>query len=92
MRRSAEPVPHCLRFPGIPHVEQVKEQVMNWDQIAGRWKQMTGQVRAKWGELTDDELEQVAGDRDRMVGLIQAKYGDTKDDAERKIDEWMRGL
>lgn len=65
---------------------------MNWDQIAGRWKQLQGKARSKWGEVTDDELEEVAGDRDRMVGLIQQKYGDNKADAERKIDDWVRGL
>ncbi|ABA80449.2 CsbD family protein [Rhodobacter sphaeroides] len=65
---------------------------MNWDQIAGRWKQIKGEARAKWGELTDDELEQVDGDRERMVGLLQTKYGDNKADAERKVDDWMRGL
>ena len=65
---------------------------MNWEQIAGGWEQFQGQARAKWGELTDDELEQVAGNRDRMVGLIQQKYGDNKADAERKVDDWMRRL
>jgi len=29
---------------------------MNWDQIAGNWRQFTGKVKEKWGKLTDDDL------------------------------------
>ena len=61
---------------------------MNWDQIKGKWSQMQGAVRSKWGELTDDEVAEAAGERDRMVGLIQEKYGVAKEEAERQVDEW----
>ena len=33
---------------------------MNWDRIAGNWKQAKGKVKEQWGKLTDDELDQVA--------------------------------
>jgi uncharacterized protein YjbJ (UPF0337 family) len=36
---------------------------MNWDQIEGKWKQLTGSARARWGKLTDDDWETVAGKR-----------------------------
>ena len=29
---------------------------MNWDQVEGKWRQYRGQVREKWGELTDDDV------------------------------------
>ena len=29
---------------------------MNWDQVAGNWKQFQGTVKEKWGKLTDGEL------------------------------------
>lgn len=63
---------------------------MNWDQIAGRWKQFTGKVRENWGELTDDEVDQIAGKRDQLVGKIQTKYGIAKEEAERQVDEFER--
>ena len=44
---------------------------MNWDQIAGSWKEMMGAARTKWGEITDDDWTQIAGRRDEMVGTIQ---------------------
>jgi uncharacterized protein YjbJ (UPF0337 family) len=65
---------------------------MNWDQIKGKWSQMQGAARSKWGELTDDEVAQAAGERDRMVGLIQEKYGVAKEEAERQVDEWSSAL
>ena len=34
---------------------------MNWDQVKGNWKQMTGQAREQWGKLTDDDLQEAAG-------------------------------
>lgn len=62
---------------------------MNWDIIKGNWKQMTGSVQSKWGELTGDEIDQAKGDRDRLAGLIQERYGVAKDEAERQIDAFI---
>ncbi|TVP70332.1 MAG: CsbD family protein [Rhodobacteraceae bacterium] len=61
---------------------------MNWDQIKGKWTQVKGSAKAKWGELTDDELDQAAGERDKLVGKIQEKYGIAKEEAEKQVDEW----
>jgi len=62
---------------------------MNWDEIAGNWKQMKGQLREQWGELTDDELETVRGRRDQFEGLLQKKFGLVKEEAKRQIDEFQ---
>jgi uncharacterized protein YjbJ (UPF0337 family) len=59
-----------------------------WDRVAGNWKQLKGEVRSRWGELTDDEVEEAAGERDKLVGKIQERYGITKDEANKQIDEW----
>jgi uncharacterized protein YjbJ (UPF0337 family) len=58
---------------------------MNWDQIQGNWKQMTGKVRETWGKLTDDELSKIAGQRDQLVGTIQKRYGIAKEEAEEQV-------
>ena len=62
---------------------------MNWDQIQGNWKQMTGKVKEKWGQLTDDDLRIVGGNVDQLVGKIQQKTGEAKDAIERHISEIM---
>ena len=61
---------------------------MNWDRIAGNWKQMKGALRERWGKLTDDELDRMAGQRDQLVGKIQERYGCARDDAESQVREW----
>ena len=53
---------------------------------------MTGYVREKWGELTDDEITEMNGEREKMVGQIQAKYGIAREEAEQQVDEWAEGV
>ncbi len=65
---------------------------MNWDQMAGKWKQVKGQVREKWGKLTDDDLDVIAGRRDQLIGRLQERYGLARDEAERQADAFAAGL
>ncbi len=58
---------------------------MNWDQVAGNWKQLKGTVQEKWGKLTDDDLDVVAGKRDQLIGKVQERYGITKEEAEKEF-------
>ena len=61
---------------------------MNWDMVEGKWRELKGSVQAKWGKLTDDEIDQINGNREKLAGKIQAHYGKTKEEVEREIDEW----
>ena len=65
---------------------------MNWDQVQGKWKQMTGEVRTRWGKLTDDDLHTIGGEKDKLVGRIQERYGIQKEQAQREVDEWNNSL
>lgn len=61
---------------------------MNWDRIEGNWKQLSGQVKAQWGKLTDDDLTQIAGRREALEGKIQERYGLAKDEVKRQVDKF----
>lgn len=63
---------------------------MNWDIVEGKWSQLKGSLRQKWGKLTDSDLETVRGEKDKFVGLLQERYGKRKDEAEQEVDEWLR--
>ncbi len=65
---------------------------INWDIISGKWKQLGGDIKQRWGDLTDDELMEVAGNRDILAGKIQERYGIAKEDANKQIDDWADKL
>jgi uncharacterized protein YjbJ (UPF0337 family) len=65
---------------------------MNWDRIQGEWKQLTSQVKTKWGKLTDDDLKVASAKKDDFVGKIQERYGILRDEAEKQVDEWLAKL
>jgi uncharacterized protein YjbJ (UPF0337 family) len=65
---------------------------MNWHIIEGKWHEMSGTIRQRWGELTDDEIQQVAGKQERLEGLLKQKYGLTQEAAAKQIDEWADSL
>jgi len=64
------------------------EIVMDWNRVEGNWKQVKGQVKEKWGKLTDDDLTAINGRRDQLEGKIQERYGLAKDQAKKEIDDW----
>lgn len=61
---------------------------MNWQQVKGGWKEVKGQVKGRWGRLTDDDLTAIAGDHERLLGRLQRRYGLTQEEAQRQIDEF----
>ncbi len=63
---------------------------MNADILKGKWTEMKGEVKVKWGKLTDDDMTQIEGYEERLLGLLQKRYGYSKDQAEREYSEFMR--
>ncbi len=62
---------------------------MNEEQLKGNWKQFSGSVQKKWGELTDDDLHQIEGNRKKLVGKVQERYGKSKEAAEKEVDAYF---
>jgi uncharacterized protein YjbJ (UPF0337 family) len=73
---------HRNRPPTRPGVE-----AMNWEQIRGNWEKAKGELKVRWGKLTDDDVAQIGGERDKLVGRLQELYGITKEEAEKQVDE-----
>jgi uncharacterized protein YjbJ (UPF0337 family) len=65
-----------------------KEAVMDWNRVEGNWKQVKGQVKEKWGKLTDDDLTAINGKREQLEGKIQERYGVAQDQARKDVDDW----
>lgn len=62
---------------------------MNDDIMKGKWQQLRGDIRKRWGQLTDSDLDQVQGDREKLAGLLQERYGYAKEEASREVDEFL---
>ncbi|MFW6009390.1 MAG: CsbD family protein [archaeon] len=56
--------------------------------LKGKWKQVKGDVKSRWGKLTDDDLKEIEGNREKLIGKIQERYGINKEQAEREYNEW----
>lgn len=65
---------------------------MNKDIFEGKWKQLKGQIKVRWGKLTDDDLDVLEGHSQYLVGKLQERYGLTKKKAEEEIAEFKRKL
>jgi uncharacterized protein YjbJ (UPF0337 family) len=63
---------------------------MNDDILAGKWKQLRGQVQQKWGDLTNDDLDRIKGTQKEFEGLLQERYGYTKERASQELNTWLK--
>ncbi|MBG6286071.1 MULTISPECIES: CsbD family protein [Pseudomonas] len=65
---------------------------MNTDVIKGKWKQLSGSLKEKWGKLTDDDLQAADGHAEYLVGKLQERYGWTREKAEEEVRDFSRHL
>jgi uncharacterized protein YjbJ (UPF0337 family) len=52
-----------------------EDSEMNADIIKGKWKQINGRIKERWGNLTDDDLDVAEGHSEYLVGKLQERYG-----------------
>lgn len=98
-RRSAEPESPCSGTPALqPPRCSVSLEVartlnhhrsMDNNVFSGKWKQFKGNVKDKWGKLTDDDVERVEGKWENLVGRIQERYGKSRDEADKEAREYF---
>lgn len=62
---------------------------MNADQLEGKWMQLKGELKQRWGKFTDDDLQLIEGNYDKFVGKAQERYGDKKEEIMKWADEWQ---
>jgi uncharacterized protein YjbJ (UPF0337 family) len=55
--------------------------------MKGKWNQLKGEVKRKWGQMTDDDLLQVEGNMDKLIGKIQERTGEQRDAIRQWLDE-----
>jgi len=60
---------------------------INAQELQGQWNSLRGQVKKKWGQLTDDDLQIHGGNIDQLVGKIQQKTGEGREAIETFLSE-----
>jgi uncharacterized protein YjbJ (UPF0337 family) len=68
----------------------IETNPMNQDILAGKWKQMRGELKTWWGKLTDDDFERIGGQKDKLIGLLQERYGYTREQAEQEVERRLQ--
>ena len=61
---------------------------MNSDIIKGKWKQLSGDLKVRWGKLTNDDIDVAEGNSEYLAGKLQERYGWTKEKAEEEIKDF----
>jgi uncharacterized protein YjbJ (UPF0337 family) len=61
--------------------------MINAQEIQGNWNKIRGQVKEKWGQLTDDDLAIQGGNVDQLVGRIQQRTGEGRERIEKFLGE-----
>jgi uncharacterized protein YjbJ (UPF0337 family) len=64
---------------------------MNSDPVKTKEAAFAGQMKEKWGALTDGDLEGIAGRKGPLVGKLRERYGYGQEQAEREADEFLHG-
>lgn len=60
---------------------------INAQELQGQWNRLKGQVKEKWGQLTDDDLNIQGGNVDQLVGRIQQKTGIAREQIEQFLND-----
>jgi len=60
--------------------------MVNAQVLKGQWNEVRGQLKKKWGQLTDDDLRSTNGNIDQLVGVIQRKTGEAREGIEEFLD------
>lgn len=63
---------------------------MNKDQFEGKWEQLKGQVKEKWGKLTNDDMAVIHGKQDQLIGKLREHYGYTAAQADVEFGAFMK--
>jgi len=56
-------------------------------ELKGKWNEVKGKLKQKFGQLTDDDLTFSEGKEDELYGRLQKRLGKSKDEIRALIEE-----
>jgi uncharacterized protein YjbJ (UPF0337 family) len=64
-----------MRNPIRSNISQEEAEHMNEDILKGKWQEIRGGIKEKWGKLSDNDLGEIGGKGEKLLGLLRKKYG-----------------
>jgi uncharacterized protein YjbJ (UPF0337 family) len=61
--------------------------MINAQELQGQWNQIRGELKQRWGQLTEDDLTIHQGNVDQLVGKIQQRTGESREAIEQFLDK-----
>jgi len=61
--------------------------MVNAQVLQGQWNQVRGELKKKWGQLTEDDLRFNNGNIDQLVGKIQQRTGEAREAIEQMLTD-----
>jgi uncharacterized protein YjbJ (UPF0337 family) len=58
---------------------------MNTVSIEGNWKEISGKLKQRYANLTDDDVLFAEGKEDELMGRLQKKLGKSKEELRKVI-------
>jgi uncharacterized protein YjbJ (UPF0337 family) len=55
--------------------------------VKGNWNEVSGKLKQKYAQLTDDDLLFKKGKEDELLGRLQKKIGKTKEEIRNLIEK-----
>lgn len=68
-----------------------KAEIMNTLEMKGAWNIAKGELKQKFAQLTDDDLQFIDGKKDELIGRIQKRTGQARADVRRVVHECRNG-
>jgi uncharacterized protein YjbJ (UPF0337 family) len=62
---------------------------MHLQSLKGSWEQIKGDLKKKFGKLTDDDLKYVEGEEEELLGRLERKLGVKREELEKIMKEHM---
>jgi ElaB/YqjD/DUF883 family membrane-anchored ribosome-binding protein len=61
--------------------------MINQTTLRGNWNEIKGELRKRWGQLSNDDVQTFNGNIDQLVGLIERKTGEARSVVEDYLNE-----
>ena len=56
-------------------------------QLKGKWNELKGKLKQKYGQLTDYDLSFAEGKKDELLGRLQKKLGRSKEELRAELGD-----